>query len=270
MAKTVFRHPPLIEIAAEVRWDIPGAQGMPPQFAGTPMPVPDTSVHEMHFMNFAGKAGARGFGLVERVIPAGFPLFAHQVAFRYRNTTGVEGAPIFQIGPGVFSINIVPPYKSWEGFLPYIDLGLTLLLESRSPENQNQQFTGVRLRYLDAFGEHLRQGKSIVKFLAENLGMKLELPPSITKYSTGQDDIKPAFSIVVPMQMGTMELKVGEGWVRNALSVIVDTTVICNGPLGPDKAGILSVLNAAHDVIHESFVGMTGTLHQLMELEEEG
>src|SRR5579863_2360328 len=131
MAYTIFRQPPLVEIVAEVRWDITGLPGVPAQFAGGPIPVPDSSALEIHFMNFASKAAAKGFGLVERVVPTGFPLLAHQVTLRYRNVAEVEGVPLFQLGPGVFTANLSPPYKSWEAFRPFIDLGLGLLLESR-------------------------------------------------------------------------------------------------------------------------------------------
>jgi len=269
MAKTVFRQPPLVEIVAEIRWDIPGMQGVPEQFAGAPIPVPDGSTHEIHFMNFASKAGAKGFGLVERVIPPGFPLLAHQVAFRYRNTTGVEGAPLFQVGPGIFSINLVPPYKSWESFVPFVDLGLGLLFESTSDEDKNKPFSAARLRYIDAFGETLRQGKSIVSFLAQNLGVIVQLPQSIMKFCSNQDAVKPMISVSIPIEIGTMELKIAEGWVRNVRSLVMDTTVLCKGPLAANKEAVLRALNAAHKIIHESFVGMTSTLHQLMEPEEQ-
>lgn len=269
MAKMVFKQPPLVEIVAEVRWDISGLPGVPAQFAGAPIPVPDRSSHEIHFMNFASKAGAKGFGLIERVVPPGFPLLAHQVAFRYRNTTGVDGAPLFQVGPGIFTANISPPYKSWEGFLPFIDLGLGLLFESRSDQDKDKQFSSVRLRYLDAFGENLRQGKSVATFLPQNLGVKIELPPSIMNFCSNQDAIKPSMSIIIPIAIGTMELKIAEGWVRNTASLIMDTNIVCKGPFAPDKEAIITALNNAHDVIHESFVGMTGTMHQLMEPEEQ-
>src|SRR5690242_9194487 len=155
MPKIAFRQPPLVEIVAEFRWDIGGVQAVPEQFAGAPLPVADGTAHEIHFMTFGSKAAARGFGLFERVIPTGFPLLAGQPTFRYRNTTAVEGAPVFQLGPGVFTVNLVPPYQSWASFVPYIDLGLGLLFDSRSPEQQQVPFSEVRLRYFDAFGDNL-------------------------------------------------------------------------------------------------------------------
>ena len=262
---TVFKQPPLVEIVAEVRWGIPGLPKVPAQFARSPLPVPDTSIHEIHFMNFASRAGAKGFGLVERVVPAGFPLFAHQVAFRYRNTTGIEGAPIFQVGPGIFTANISPPYKSWEGFVPFIELGLDLLLESRSDQDKNREFSDVRLRYLDAFGENLRQEKPIARFLLEDLGVHVRLPEAIMNFCSDQEAIKPNISVKIPIAIGSMELKISEGWVRNASSLVMDTTIVCSGPFAPEKGKILAALNSAHHVIHDSFVGMTHSLHPLMQ-----
>jgi uncharacterized protein (TIGR04255 family) len=263
MADIVFKQPPLVEIAAEFRWDIPGLQ-VPEQFAGAPMPLMDGTVHEIQFMNFASKAGAKGYGLIERVVPTGFPLLAGQATFRYRNAIAVEGAPVFQLGPGVFSVNLVPPYKSWESFLPYIDLGLGLLFDSRSQEQQ-VPFSEVRLGYIDAFGDNLRRGQSVVKFLAQNLGVTVQLPPSIMQFCTDQDGAKVNLAVSLPISTGTLNLSIAEGWVRNARSLIMNTTVVHKGPLTPDKAAIVAAMNAAHKVIHDSFVGMTGPLHQLME-----
>lgn len=265
MTNVVFKQPPLVEIIAEIRWDIAGQPVLPPQHAGAPFLVPDGSAHEAHFMNFTSKAGANGFGLIERIVPSGFPLLANQVAFRFRKNPQTEGAPLFQIGPGIFTANIAPPYKSWQTFLPFIELGLEMLFESCADADKDRKISSVRLRYLDAFGENLRKGKPVSNFLREVLGVKIELPESVMKFCSDKDEIKPAIAVTMPIDIGEMELKISNGWVRNVPSLVMDTTIICKGPLDPNKAAILEKLNAAHDVIHESFVGMTVPIHELME-----
>jgi uncharacterized protein (TIGR04255 family) len=267
MTETIFRQPPLVEIIAELHWDIPGLQGVPEQLAAAPLPVPNPSAYEIDFMNFASKAGAKGFGLVERVIPPGFPLLAHQVAFRYRNTTGVQGSPLFQLGPGVFSINLVPPYQSWQSFVPFITHGLELLLDSRSTEDKSKPFAEARLRYIDAFGDSLSQGRPILSFLSDGLGIKIQLPQAIMQFCANADQVKPSFSISMPISVGRFDMKVAEGWVRNARSLLMDTTVTCHGPLEPRSDTVLAAFNNAHRVIHDSFVGMTKSLHPLMQPE---
>jgi uncharacterized protein (TIGR04255 family) len=264
MPTTVFKQPPLIEIVAEVRWNLPHGE-VPPQFANVPMPVPDIGGHESHFLNFASKAGVRGYGQVERLVPPGFPLLAYQAAVRYRSSAA--NAPIFQLGPGVFTANIAPPYKSWNSFLPHLEIGIELLLESRADLERGQPFSEVRLTYFDAFGERLIRGKSVTDFLAQDLGIRIELPKAITEFCTNPAGVKPSISVVVPIKAGAMELKISEGWVRNAPTLIMVTTVIYKGPVQADRKTVLKALDEAHTIIHESFIAMTPTLHKLMEPE---
>ena len=264
MNTIVFKQPPLVEIVAEARWEL-GVAAMPPQFAVMPIPAPNTSAHESHFLNFASKAGTKGYGLVERLVPPGFPLLTNQPAVRYRSND--TSAPIFQLGPGIFTANIVPPYKSWASFLPYLGIGLDLLLESRSSTDINFAFSELRLKYLDAFGQRLTEGKTVTDFLAQRLGIRVELPHAIMRFCSNKADVKPSISVAVPMNGGTIELKVGEGWVRNVPNLIMETAVLCKGPYQPNREVILKALNDAHAIIHDSFVEMTTSLHHLMEPE---
>jgi len=265
MSDIIFKQPPLVEVVAELRWDVPTTGEVPEQFAGVPLPVRDSSAYEIQFMNFAGKAGAKGFGLVERVIPPGFPLMARQVAYRYRKATGAEGAPLFQLGPGVFTVNLVPPYKSWRGFLPHIELGLEMLLESMTENNRIDAFTEVRLRYIDVFGENLRQGRPAINFLEEGLGISVKLPPSLTQYCTDHNQSKLNLSVSLPIDQGNMDLNIGERWVRNTRSLVMETVVTRKGPIHSDKNNILDSFTDAHRIIHDSFVAMTEPLHKFME-----
>ncbi len=264
MPTIAFKQPPLVEIIAEARWDL-GLGDVLPQFSNVPMPALNTGAHESHFLNFASKAGARGYGLVERLVPPGFPLLANQPAVRYRSND--PGTSIFQLGPGVFTANIVPPYKSWSGFFPYLETGLELLLGSRVDPEKEQPFSELRLRYLDAFGEKLTQGKSVPDFLAQNLGIRVDLPQAIMRFCSNVVGIKPSISVVIPIKSGALELKIGEGWVRNVPSLIMDTTVICKGPILAQKQTVLKAFDDAHTIIHESFFEMTATLHESMEPE---
>jgi len=264
MATTVFRQPPLVEIVAEVRWDVPRGE-VPHQFANISIPVTDTGAHESQVLTFASKAGARGYGLAERLVPQGFPLLAHQAGVRYRSNTA--GAPIFQLGPGVFTANITPPYNSWSSFLPHLEIGVELLLESRAVSEKDRPFSELRLTYFDAFGEKLTRGKAVTDFLAEDLGIRIELPKVITGLCTDPTGVKPSFSVAVPIRAGTIELKISEGWVRGVPNLVMVTTVICKGPVQAIKETVLQAFNDAHAIIHESFFEMTTTLHELMEPE---
>jgi uncharacterized protein (TIGR04255 family) len=270
MSETVFKQPPLVEIVAEFRWDIPGLAAVPEPFIGIPMPVPDAGPFETLYVNFASKAAVKGFGLVERIVPSGFPAMAHQVVFRYTNPSEPkDGKVLFQLGPGVFTVNIVPPYKSWESFLPYIDLGLDLLLGARE-ENPESPFSSIQLRYIDAFSDVLRQGKPTARFLAEDLGIGIKLPDSITRFCTDADGVRPSLTMAVPIESGVFEITVSEGWVRNTKSVVMQSAIVMKGPTQAEKGPVLAVLDKAHRISYESFVGMTKSIHHLMQPEKAG
>lgn len=263
MSNLVFRKPPLIHIAAEVRWELTTVETNTPGPRRFPVPVGIAS-HEIQFMTFAGKAGAKGFSIVERVIPPGLPFFAHQIAYRYRNPNSAVSGPLFQLGPGIFSVEMVPPYKSWDSFVPHIRQGLELLDESW-PAGQTKSFTAARLRYVDAFSEEHRQGKSTLKFLAENLGIRISLPEVLTKVGTNNEAVQSTFSVVIPIHRGALELKVNEGWHRNARALIMQTMVSINEPFAMSQ--IVPALDEAHRIINESFVAMTEPMHAMMEPE---
>jgi uncharacterized protein (TIGR04255 family) len=262
MPPVVFKKPPLVEIAAELRWQLANVKGLPADLSRAPLPV-DASSHEVQFMNFAGKAGEKGFSFVERIIPPGFPMLANQVAFRYRNRTISSGAPLYQLGPGIFTISMVPPYKSWDAFRPYIDLGIALLFDSWEQKDR-PNFSSVRLRYTDAFSDEMRQGLSSVEFLSEKLGIGILLPESVKKFCNDAQGIKPNISATIPIQRGTLELRVSEGWIRNMRSLIMGTSVSMGDSFNT-RSSLLEAFDAAHQVIHEVFVDMTRPLHALMQ-----
>jgi hypothetical protein len=140
-------------------------------------------------------------------------------------------------------------------------------LESRNEADRNQPFSELRLRYFDSFGEKLTRGKSVTEFWTQDLGIRLELPHAIMKYCSNPVGVKPSISVSVPIKAGTLEIKIADGWVRNAPGLIMDTMVICNGPFPSQKETLLKVLNESHAIIHESFFEMTKSLHDLMEPE---
>jgi uncharacterized protein (TIGR04255 family) len=265
MSRTVFKHPPLVEIVAEVHWPIAGAPALPEpiQRAGIPQQAPPTIVqlHEVLFLNLASKASTQGFGVFERVIPPGFPPFMHQPVCRYRSNNAAEGSPLFQSGVGIFTANIVPPYKSWETFRPIIDTGLNLLDRSWPGDLAKTPFSIIRLRYIDAFRDNLVQGRTAFDFISNVLGFSVNLPASLLDKSIDKTRIKPTLIFQIPIEGGIIDLTASEGWINNSLAIILDTSVTfeLGGAEPRDKA--IDILDKAHDIIYSSFVGLTKKLH---------
>ena len=72
-----------------------------------------------------------GFSFVEELVPPDFPkeLAPRQPHFRYRRAD--ETWPLFQLGPGLFTANFVPPYKGWfQEVKPCLMQGVETLLKT--------------------------------------------------------------------------------------------------------------------------------------------
>jgi uncharacterized protein (TIGR04255 family) len=270
MSKLVFRHPPLVEIVAEVRWNLPGFSAIPQQTqqAGILTPMLVAQEHEALFMTFAAKIAGDGFAQCERIIPPGMPYFAYQPVYRYRKASQDQGASLYQLGTGIFAANITPPYKSWETFFPMVQRGIELLIESRKQYTQDVKFSSVTLRYINAFREPFLRGKPIYRFLSDVFGIQIGLPEALTSHCVDAEMIKPSLALSIPIKLGSMDVNFVEGWVNNVLSLIMDTAIAVNKELAGDKDAVMGVLNDAHDVIYVTFVGLTKKLHEDMSPEQ--
>ncbi|RYH28896.1 MAG: TIGR04255 family protein, partial [Alcaligenaceae bacterium] len=168
---------PLVEIIAEVRWSDPTAFMVPGPLMGLSQP---SNATDEFFMRFGGRAYGSGFQRAERLVPPGFPVPIGQVVYRYRPPEDFHDemarSALWQVGPGVFTANAVPPYRSWVEFSPLVRAGLEVLFETRPADVRNSPVSSVSLRYVDAFNHDLIGDSTFEKFLAEKLGFQVLLP----------------------------------------------------------------------------------------------
>src|SRR5271166_1956846 len=146
-----FKTPPLVELAAEIRW---GAAAMPQAQGQGQVIVLAPGQLEEFFMRFSSSVGALGYDRVERIIPPGFPTPPFQATYRFRKKEQEQelGTTLYQVGGGVFTANITPPYHSWQHFRPVVERGAECLLDTRNPSEKEMPFAPAILRYIDAFG----------------------------------------------------------------------------------------------------------------------
>jgi uncharacterized protein (TIGR04255 family) len=260
-----YRHPPLVELIAELRWGsaIPASQPQGPILLVT-------SSHEEFFMRFGSKAGALGYERVERLIPAGFPAMPFQAIYRFRKKGPEEGTTLYQVGAGMFSANITPPYDSWERFEPVVREGVRILLESRNPSEREMPFTSASLRYIDAFGSKFTEGRSMATFVREVLGFVIELPAAVLNEMTTNAEPKPSLQLLVPLKSGQqMSVVLAEGLVSGEQAVVMDLTVSTESQIPATSVdSAMAVFETAHEVLHRVFVGTTKKLSDVMELIE--
>jgi uncharacterized protein (TIGR04255 family) len=256
-----FAKPPLVELMAEFRWPVSGQTMAIPGAVGPLM----LNTPEEFFMRFGAKVAVEGYSRVERIVPPGFPSPAFQIVYRFRKASPEQGTTLYQLGPGVFSANITPPYHSWAQFRPVVEKGLEILLECRDAGDRSE-FAQVGLRYIDRFGPEWTAGHSVIGFMRDVLGFNLSLPASIAGEVGNLDEIQPMLQFRIPLRPGqTMAILLAHGQAGTETGVIYDTTVTTTGPLAATREAVMASLDAAHEVMHRSFVEMTRAYHHIME-----
>lgn len=261
-----YKNAPLVELVAEVRWGTGGVVGAPPQGAGPVMVA--TGQYEEFFMRFGSRLGTLGYDRIERLVPPGFPTLPFQTIYRFRKTEQEQGqgTTLYQVGAGVFSANITPPYHSWKQFRPVVEKGIELLLETRNAAEQNVPFDISNLRYINAFGDKFTKGLSVAKFVQEVLGFKIELPIAVRNEASPNSEIKPLFQLSIPLKIQQqMSLFLTEGIVHGLPAIVMDLTVTNDTSIKPIKGDVMTSFDMARQVIHNVFVGITKELSPIME-----
>ncbi len=260
-----FSNAPLIEIIAELRWahNLASTTQVQP---GVPVIVLNSPTIDEFFMRFGGEIYSSGFKKTERLVPPDFPTMLYQPVFRYRRDgEDGDGAVLYQAGPGIFSANAIPPYKSWDVFSPAVKSGVEALLIARDETEKDSPFNTVSLRYIDAFGPNLTQGMDVRTFLSDVLGVSVALPEGISKVIAPNAKVKPHIQLLLPINDNTnMNLTLTEAIVNNELSIIMDSTVVITGEIAPNAEAVMNSLNDSHDIIHEMFINLTGKIRELM------
>lgn len=263
---TSFNKPPLIELIAELRWGLPGLpKGNPLPNMPPPMVSGDNKLDEF-FMRFGGAIYADGFQNVERLVPQGFPFMAYQPVCRFRKHDNSTHPALYQVGPGVFTANAIPPYKSWEEFSPVVKRGVEALLATRNDMERDEAFFSVSLRYIDAFGSSLTQGQDVSEFVQKTLGISIILPDALSRQIAPGKNPKPFLQLQLPMNNDmVMTVGIGEGLANGDNAIIMDTSVVSVTPVTPNAESIMSTFNDARSAIHDMFFGITEPIKQLMQ-----
>ena len=229
----IFSNPPLVELIAELRWMpgtatpsvLPQPQGGGQLLQALTIQFPLTlSYQEESFSRFSNQVAERGFGTSERLLPVGFPLLPFTVVYRFRKTAS-GGNFLYQIGPGLFSANALPPYRDWDSFRPIVREGIQALLESRHP-TENVPFAAVILRYIDLFSEEFTEGKRSFRFLNEVLGVKLELPNILNGQVSDINLVQAGLQLSMPLRNGlAMNINLQDGAAAGKAGILMSTEV---------------------------------------------
>jgi uncharacterized protein (TIGR04255 family) len=261
-----FANAPLVELIAEFKWSPRDTLNAPAGLSALPQVVPflgGTKLEEF-LMRLGGELYQLGFQMSERLVPPGFPALPNQAIVRFRSNAGPKSSVIYQAGPGMLSVHATPPYRTWEEFLPHVESGLRALLKCRNDSERDQSFNEVNLRYIDLFGAELTQGRSVVAFMSEVLGISITLPGALQSLNQSSEISNLNLVFVLPIPRGTLTMTVADGKAGNRSGVVLITGVASKNawPANPDA--IMKWLADAHGIIHDIFMKMTQPIHSLM------
>jgi uncharacterized protein (TIGR04255 family) len=263
---------PLIELIAELRWEPVPDPGASTQGPSGPTYIAAQGKAEGFFMKFAMEAHALGHGEPERLVPPGFPVISTQPVWRFRRTVDGEPKTLYQVGPGIFSANAVPPYESWSGhFRAVVAQGAAALIKTRSTDERANPFTGLTLRYLDAFDERHTEGRSIDAFMREVFKIDVSIPSAIAQHLGDGESITPMVQLQIPMEEGfVMGLSVGQGVINGRTVIMLDTSVATTLPIPCEGDAVMDAFQAAHDAISATFMQLVKPIEHLMPEVREG
>lgn len=260
---------PLVELIVELKWLPPNAPTMQVQNAPIIFSSPQPSKVDEFFMQFGARIHSNGYTEVERLGASGFPLILHQPVFRFRRKQDINDGSLFQVGPGLFTANAVPPYESWEKFNPIVIQGVSAAIESRPQEEKNQEFVGASLRYIDAFMPRHTGNRDLIPFLEEVLGIKIEIPNAISKHIPFGLKPTPMLQLQTPLQGGLMmNLMIGEGMTPAGPAIMMDTSVSSIAAIPAQISSVMSTLNSAHNLIRETFTDLIKPVDHLMPIKK--
>ncbi len=198
MSESIYPNAPLVEVIVEIRWQ------MQPLFGSS------GAAYDPHFRVFSDgflqTMGGKGFSHVERLVPEQVPLevLPHRAVLRYRKKP--DEWPVVQIGPGVLTVNMMPPYGGWTKLKPVISEALEVLWATYPMSNEYLSIDRLSLNYVNAF-THKHAVQSASKALREQFKL-VSLPSRLSDLSAQHEE---------PIYSGTIEFMIknprGAYWV---------------------------------------------------------
>jgi uncharacterized protein (TIGR04255 family) len=141
----LYQKPPLIEVIAEIHWSLKKIDSAPQAHLD-----PYYDVFREQFLEVAR---SNGLVHVQELIPSAIPieLVSSQPQLRLRSKANAW--PLLQIGPGILTANIVPPYDGWAAFEPFLGKAISDLFQSYPLADRTLNISGLHLRYIDGFDD---------------------------------------------------------------------------------------------------------------------
>jgi uncharacterized protein (TIGR04255 family) len=248
----LYAKAPLIEVITEVHW------ALQPLLA-----IPNAAI-DPHFSilseKFADQARTAGFGLLESLLPGQVPIemFPHRPLLRYRRTP--KEWPIFQLGPGLLAINIIPPYRGWREYEAYVAQGVGWLFVSYPLPENYLKIEKLEVRYIDGFTK-MHGLSNYLEFVKQQLTIQVGVPPRIAELSRAPEAATMILEMVLPTAApsnSSLLLKIAPGKVREEDALIMELGCRTTHPAEiQNPAQIMKWMSSAHTLLRETFERIT-------------
>lgn len=260
MKREIYRNAPLVEMIAEVRWGLTPIASIPN--AGID---PFYDVLKQSLKKYTSDFG---YPVVQEIVPPEIPreLLAGTATTQFRKTSGAW--PLFQLGPGLFTINMADGYKGWKGcFREEVALGIKSLYEAH-PAPKMLQITSIKLIAIDVFSaEH--GFKNYLEYSKNFLGLGRVLPENFVNQYAKEDE---SFEVnsETKFQLKNLEdslarVNISGGQKNNKKALILQTAIESNKNLEGVET-VMRWFDEAHLVHRKMFRSLlTAQLRQILD-----
>ncbi len=176
-------------------------------------------------------------------------LFANRPVYQFWSEKNKY--PVFQLGPGVFTVNETERNYEWQSFRSLIIEGVEWLKNSYQ---NNLDFSVAELRYIDAIEVNDENQKDLTKFIADNL--KIEINNKIINEKLNDIRLHQQFKID---NENNLSLIVANGIknINQSRAIILETSF--NKTSNISLENLITWVDKAHDTCSTLFKKMIST-----------
>ncbi len=190
-----FKNAPLVEVVAELHWTpqpfLLSNSGAPGQFG-----LLNSALCKSFFQKFLVEASKLGFSSSERLVPQGMLVLPNQVVYRLRTGSGTR---FLHVGIGVLSANAVPPYQSWDEFLPTLRDSFSAAFDVLRSFGEIGNLNPT-LRYINAFTAAHMGDSDPALFMSEVLNLRPPIPPVLQNQIDNARPIRSTMQLTIPLK----------------------------------------------------------------------
>lgn len=247
MTTEFFRNAPLAEMIVEVKWRLESINTIP---GGAIDPFYDILKD-----NLVKEFSQNGFPNVITKVPNDVPreFLGGRTILQFRPED--NGWPLYQLGPGVFTVNITKKYNGWLSFQPIIAKGINALI-SAHPAINIFDINSLQLIAIDAYSS--RHGyDNYQQFTEKFLKLNNLLPNDfIDKFSRSMHDVKTNSETIFPLKdldHAVSRIKIQHGQQDNLPALIVQTSIEKKSKIKPSVEILTQWFDSAHNIHRELF-----------------